>query len=72
MSVERDLDHAERMMERERRAGVDRAQAALADQGGTGVCAECAMAISPLRLKHVPGARCCARCQNELEKMRGR
>jgi RNA polymerase-binding transcription factor len=61
-SVERDLlvgllNHDARLREDLRRAFE------LIENGGYGRCEDCEGAIAPARLKAIPWARCCVRCQ---------
>lgn len=66
-SVERDLlvgllNHDARLREDVRRA-FD-----LIENGGYGICEDCEESISPARLKAIPWARCCVRCQEMRDR----
>jgi DnaK suppressor protein len=66
-SVERDLlvgllNHDARLREDLRRA-FD-----LMENGGYGICEDCEEPIAPARLKAIPWARCCVRCQEMRDR----
>jgi RNA polymerase-binding transcription factor len=71
------IDLMKGMSDRDETAGMlDRYSSTLADveralralRGDTyGICAECEEPIAPKRLKSIPWAACCVRCQEALE-----
>ncbi len=66
-SEEREISFATREMLMER---VKRLSAALdrLNEGGYGVCGECAGRISTARLRAVPEVQTCIRCQDRIER----
>ncbi len=49
-------------------SGIQLAKSRLPDGESLTHCEECEAAIPEARRKAMPGVRCCARCQSELEK----
>jgi RNA polymerase-binding transcription factor DksA len=66
---ERELKSALLSRYLDRAAALDEARHRL-DAGTYGICAACGNEISPKRLGAVPEALNCARCQEEVEKLR--
>ncbi|WP_226859952.1 TraR/DksA C4-type zinc finger protein [Desulfoluna spongiiphila] len=64
------MDHAQRLEERERNAGIAEARARLSSGGESATyCAYCEEPIPEGRRKAMPGCTLCRDCQEELETM---
>jgi RNA polymerase-binding transcription factor DksA len=62
-----DLDNAETSRDLSELRELEAAQARL-DAGGYGLCGECGLEIALARLRAVPGAARCVKCQSVHEK----